>query len=107
MRFFRASDLAADGFPASPCAVCVLPNLARVAERAGWSDSARVFWDAYVTRPAVDRVWTDGWFLASAYSKLAALATARGDSATAAAYRARLAELGRSVSESYGRRRSE
>jgi hypothetical protein len=93
MRLFRASDLGADGLPARPCAVCVLPHLARVAERAGWSDSARVFWDGYVNRPAIDRLSTDQWFLPAAYGRLAAFASARGDSATAAKYRAQLARL--------------
>ena len=99
MRLFRASDLGADGLAASPCSVCGLPNLARVAERAGWPDSARVFWNAYVTRPAIDRVWTDQWFLATAYFRLAAFAAIRGDSMTALAYRAKLAELRGSVSK--------
>jgi len=93
MRLYRASDLAADGLPASTCAVCVLPHLARVAERAGWSDSALVFWNAYVSRPAIDRLSTDQWYLASAYSKLAALATSRGESERAAGYRRALDEL--------------
>ncbi len=97
MRLFRASDLGADGFPVSACAVCILPNLANVAERAGWSDSAGVFWEAYVSRPAIERLSTDQWFLVSAYDKLAALANKRGEVERAATYRAALVELRRQV----------
>ena len=93
MRLFRASDLAPDGLPASACATCVLPHLARVAERAGWPDSARVFWEAYVIRPAISRLETDQWFLATAYTRLAAFATERRDSASAAKYRDALVGL--------------
>jgi hypothetical protein len=93
LHLFRASDLAADGLPATRCSVCVLPHLARVAERAGWSDSARVFWEGYVTQPAIERLNSDQWFLPTAYSRLATLASQRGDLATAAAYRRSLASL--------------
>jgi hypothetical protein len=93
MRLFRASDLGPDGLPVSACAVCVLPNLARVAERAGWSDSARVFWEAYVSRPAIERLNTDQWFLAAAYGKVAVLANERGDSERATTYRGALLAL--------------
>jgi hypothetical protein len=75
------------------CSVCGFPNLARVAERAGWADSARVFWDAYVTRPAIERLSTDQWFLRTAYERLAAIAGARGEAARAAQYREKLAAL--------------
>lgn len=92
LRHFRASDLAADGLPASECAVCVLPHLARVADRAGWSDSARVFWEDYVNRPSNSRLASDQWFLAMAYGRLIALGSKRGDSATIA-YRDALARL--------------
>jgi hypothetical protein len=93
LHLFRASDLAADGLPATRCSVCVLPHLARVAERAGWSDSARVFWEGYVTQPAIERLNSDQWFLPTAYSRLATLASQRGDLATAATYRRSLASL--------------
>jgi len=95
MQRFRASDLAADGLPAGPCAVCVLPHLARVAERAGWSDSARVFWEAYVSRPAIERLSTDQWFLASAYASLARIASTRRDREAEAMYGRALVELHR------------
>ena len=98
MTHFRASDVAADGLPASPCSVCVLPHLARVAERAGWSDSARVFWEGYVSRPAIERLSTDQWFLTAAYSRLAALAAKRGDSEGAATYHGALTQLRATVS---------
>lgn len=93
MRLFRASDFAADGLPTSACAVCILPSLARVSERAGWTDSAQVFWNAYVTQPSIERLRTDQWFLLRAYRRLAALATARGDARSATLYRGKLAAL--------------
>jgi hypothetical protein len=93
MDAFRRSDLAADGLPVSACAVCILPHLARTAERAGWADSARGFWDAYVSGPAIDRLQTDQWFLATAYRRLATAAAARGDSVVAAGFARRLAAL--------------
>jgi DNA-binding SARP family transcriptional activator len=97
MRLFRASDLGADGLPVSSCAVCVLPNLARVAGRAGWSDSVRVFWEEYVSRPAIERLSTDQWFLATAYGKLAVLANEREDYERAATYRGALMDLRKQV----------
>jgi hypothetical protein len=90
MQLFRGSDLAADGLPATRCAVCILPALARAAERAGWADSARIFWERYVTTPSLDRLQADQWFLAMAYRKLAELYTAAGDRAKAGEYSAKL-----------------
>jgi hypothetical protein len=95
MQLFRGSDLAADGLPATRCAVCILPALARAAERAGWADSARIFWERYVTTPSLDRLQADQWFLAMAYRKLAALYTASGERAKAEEYGAMLANLWR------------
>jgi tetratricopeptide (TPR) repeat protein len=90
---FRESDLGPDGLPVSPCAVCLMPQLARAAERAGWPDSARRFWERYVTEPAVQRLETDQWFLAMAYRNLGAPAESQGDPATALGYRRKLADL--------------
>jgi hypothetical protein len=70
--------------------VCILPALARAAERAGWADSARIFWERYVTTPSLDRLQADQWFLAMAYRKLAALYTAAGHRAKAEEYSAKL-----------------
>jgi DNA-binding SARP family transcriptional activator len=96
MAMFRESDRAADGLPASRCAVCILPALARAAERAGWADSARSYWERYVTTPSLDRLATDQWFLAMGYRRLDALYAEAGDRAKADAYRAKLTELRRS-----------
>lgn len=96
MAMFRESDRAADGLPASRCAVCILPGLARAAERAGWADSARSYWERYVTTPSLDRLATDQWFLAMGYRRLDALYAEAGGRAKADAYRAKLAELWRS-----------
>jgi hypothetical protein len=92
---FRESDRAADGLPGSRCDVCILPGLARAAERAGSADSARSYWERYVTTPSLDRLATDQWFLAMAYRRLDALYAKAGDPAKADAYRAKLAELWR------------
>jgi hypothetical protein len=96
MAMFRESDRAADGLPASRCAVCILPGLARAAERAGWADSARSYWERYVTTPSLERLATDQWFLAMGYRRLDALYGEAGDRAKANAYRVKLAELWRS-----------
>jgi hypothetical protein len=52
-----------------------------------------VFWEGYVTQPAIERLNSDQWFLPTAYSRLATLASQRGDLATAATYRRSLASL--------------
>jgi hypothetical protein len=52
-----------------------------------------MFWETYITRPAIDRLDTDQWFLAMAYRSLAALARSRGDATAAANYRTKLADL--------------
>lgn len=93
MSHFRQSDLGADGLPATACAVCVLPRLARAAEQAGWADSARVFWERYVTEISLDRTETDQWFLAMAYRRLHSLFATAGDDAKSETYRARGAAL--------------
>jgi serine/threonine protein kinase/tetratricopeptide (TPR) repeat protein len=93
MQLFRKSDLAADDLPVNACSVCILPHLARVADRAGWADSSRVYWERYVTEPSIGRTQTDQWFLAMAYRRLTALYTTSGDAATAALYRRRLNQL--------------
>ena len=86
MRLFRASDVAADGGPATRCATCVLPDLARAAERAGWADSARVFWTRFVEEPALLRNDADTWHLARAYRWLGEQWAAAGDEARTTRY---------------------
>lgn len=86
MAHFRQGDLGADGLPTTSCGVCVLPQLARTAERAGWADSARIFWTQYATTVAVDRHLTDQWFLRHAYRRLQALHAQAGDAARSATY---------------------
>jgi hypothetical protein len=93
MELFRKSAFGPDGMPLSACTVCILPHLARVAQRAGWIDSARIYWEEYVTRPAINRLDTDQWYLAMAYRKLVALADSSGDVTAAVDYRKKLADL--------------
>jgi tetratricopeptide (TPR) repeat protein len=84
---FRRADLGADGAPVSTCTVCVLPGLARAAERAGWADSARIFWERYATTPSLSRLWwSDQWMLGTAYRRLGELYAIKGDLATATKY---------------------
>ena len=97
MAMFRESDRAADGLPASRCAVCILPGLARAAEQAGWADSSRSYWERYVTTPSLDRLATDQWFLAMGYRRLDALYGEAGDRTKADECRATLAELWRNA----------
>ena len=93
MRLFRASDVAADGGPATRCSSCVLPDLARAAERAGWGDSARVFWTRFVEEPALSRSDADTWHLARAYRRLGELWSDAGDDAQATRYEERFVAL--------------
>jgi len=93
IQLFRQSDLAADNLPVNACSVCTLPYLARVADRAGWADSSRIYWERYVTEASMDRTRTDQWFLATAYRRLAALYSASGNTAIPVAYRRKLGEL--------------
>ncbi len=79
LRLFRESDMAADGGPVGACATCIFPDLALAAERAGWADSARVFWTRYIEEPAADRWNGDRWWLAQAYRRLGELWEAAGD----------------------------
>jgi hypothetical protein len=95
MAAFRRSDVAADGLPVSPCVVCVLPALARAAERAGWADSSRVLWERYVTTPSDMRLESDSWFLAMAYRELRRLHAEAGDLRQSADFDRRLADLWR------------
>lgn len=95
MTHFRQGDLGADGLPASSCGVCVLPSLARTAERAGWADSARIFWTQYATTVAVDRHPTDQWFLRHAYRRLQALHAQEGALFSSTTYAALGADLWR------------
>jgi serine/threonine protein kinase/tetratricopeptide (TPR) repeat protein len=95
MERFRRSDLAADGLPTSPCAVCVFPLLARAAEQAGMTDSARVFWERYLHTPSLNRLEADQWFFAMALRRLASLHAAIGEEARAAMYTEQLEQLGR------------
>lgn len=90
---FRRSDVAADGLPATICDVCILPALARAAERAGWSDSARTFWETYVNKVSVGRLESDAWFLATAYRQLAEMHARGGDHRKAADYQRRFIAL--------------
>jgi hypothetical protein len=93
MTLFHQSDLAADGLPATRCAVCIFPRLARAADRAGWADSARFYWERYVTTVSLDRLASDQWFLATAYRRLAESYSLAGEATKAAEYRAKLDQL--------------
>ncbi len=93
MQWFRKSDEAADGFPATKCEVCILPALARAADQAGWTDSAQTFWERYAETPSLDRLETDQWFLARAYGRLSALYLAAGHAAKASEFSAKRREL--------------
>jgi hypothetical protein len=93
MAAFRWSDVAADGLPASACVVCVLPALARAAERAGWADSSRALWERYVTTPSDMRLESDSWFLAMAYRELHRLHAEAGNQLKSADFHRRLADL--------------
>ena len=107
MTFFHESDFAADDLPATRCAVCTFPLLARAAERAGWADSARFYWERYVNTVALDRVSTDQWFLGMAYRRLAASYASEGDSSKAAEYRTKLEKLWRNADPGVRRRMSD
>lgn len=83
----RASDRGA-------CLTCALPQLAEAFERAGQPDSAIAVYQRYLETPYLWRARdTDGWFLARAHERLAALYGARGDSSEAGAQLARLVRL--------------
>jgi serine/threonine protein kinase len=99
MAAFRRSDVAADGLPATTCDVCILPALARAAERAGWSDSARTFWETYVNKVSVGRLESDAWFLATAYRRLAEMHARGGDYRKAADYQRRFIALWQDADE--------
>ena len=93
MEAFRRSDAAADGLPVSACVVCVLPRLARAADRAGWADSSRTLWERYVTTASDERLESDSWFLAMAYRELRRLHAEEGNHQKSAEFDRRLAEL--------------
>jgi serine/threonine-protein kinase len=93
MDAFRRSDVAADELPVSDCLVCVLPGLARAAERAGWADSSRVLWERYVTTASDQRLESDSWFLAMAYRELCRLHGEAGNQQKSAEFDRRLVEL--------------
>jgi hypothetical protein len=93
MTAFRRSDVAADGLPVSACVVCVLPALARAAERAGLADSSRALWERYVTTASDQRLESDSWFLAMAYRELRRLYAEAGDPLKSADFHRRLADL--------------
>jgi hypothetical protein len=97
MAAFRRSDVAADGFPVSACVVCVLPGLARAAERAGWRDSSRTLWERYVTTPSPKRGESDSWFLAIAYRELRRLYDDAGNREKSAEFAHRRADLWRNA----------
>ncbi len=77
----------------TPCAICLLPELARAYEQAGNADSALAIYERYVTTPWIHRVDVDAYYLASAYERLGSLYEERGDAEKAAHYYGRLTEL--------------
>jgi hypothetical protein len=97
MAAFRRADVAADGLPVSSCVVCVLPGLARAAERAGRKDSARTLWERYVTMPSPGRLESDSWYLAMAYRELRRLHAEAGNEPRSVMFARRLADLWRNA----------
>jgi serine/threonine protein kinase/tetratricopeptide (TPR) repeat protein len=74
LRLFRIAD-------ADDCIVCMYPRLARAYDRLGQADSARVYYERFVTRPYST---VPGSTLARAYRRLAELYEERRDWTSAA-----------------------
>ena len=77
------------------CTICVLPDLARAYEATRKVDAATVVYERYVTTPWLFRYETDAAELGWALRRLAELHDLRGETAKAAAVRARLVQLWR------------
>src|SRR5690606_7651544 len=74
-------------------ASCLDADLARAAERAGWGDSARVFWTRYAEAPASSRFVVDAYHRARAYQRLGELWAEAGDLVRAGEYDRQFVEL--------------
>jgi tetratricopeptide (TPR) repeat protein len=74
------------------CATCAYPWLARAYDRLGDEDSARTFYERFVTLPSYD-AWYDGGHMAYAYQRLGEIYEAEGNVERAAHYYSRLIEL--------------
>jgi DNA-binding SARP family transcriptional activator/TolB-like protein/Tfp pilus assembly protein PilF len=78
---------------AAVCTICVLPDLARAYDATRKLDAATLVYERYVTTPWLYRYETDAAELGWALRRLAELHDLRGETAKAAAVRARLVQL--------------
>ena len=87
-REYRATDI-------SPCAACVLPDLARAYDLAGNADSAIAVFERYASGPSepVRIKFSDGLNLAGAHKRLGELYDAKGDAQKAASHYSAFVEL--------------
>lgn len=83
---FRRADLGA-------CVPCALPRVGRAYDLGGNADSAIAVYERYIRAPALERVITDGDYLAGVHKRLGELYAARGDTANATAHYTRFIEL--------------
>jgi tetratricopeptide (TPR) repeat protein len=75
------------------CRICVLPDLARIYDQQGNTDSLQAVLERYVNTPEDDRLSVDPIELAAVYRRLAQLYEARGDVAGALEYHGRFVDL--------------
>ena len=78
---------------AGACTACGLFDLARLADRAGQTDSAIALYDRAISAPSVSRIALDAYQLAPALKRSGELYEARGDRAKAAERYRRFVEL--------------
>ncbi len=75
------------------CPLCGLDELARLYDKTGQPDSARVAYEQLITLPAPGRLWGDALSRAPALKRLGELYEAKGDRKKAAAYYGQFIEL--------------
>jgi len=78
---------------AGDCTPCGLFDLARLADRAGQTDSAIALYDRAISTPSVSRIMLDGYQLAPALKRSGELYEAKGDRTKAAERYRRFVEL--------------
>lgn len=83
------------------CLVCRSLELGRGFDRAGLTDSARVYYEQFVTMPSGYRVFLDGPFLGRAVERLAQLHDEAGNLAEAARYYAQFTDLWADADEEF------
>ena len=92
-RYAEAIPALQAGRVQNQCIGCYMPEIAEAYGKLGQQDSARVYYERYLSNGGIYRIFVDAAYKANAYQRLGELAEQRGDKKAAVEYYEKLLDL--------------